>query len=155
MTTSSTYAQWEQTFCYRGDWDTWRPCLGRIYTNSTYSKIILKTSGGLEYFSFWIPDYQKPSKKELKEHRKSGEWFSYTGIVEYRINDNFPDAETIAKYSMFVIPNPRIDKAPTVKRSTRCTIRIAPYKKHPEVYNIWFDFIGVGISIRGLKFNFK
>lgn len=36
---------------------------------------------------------------------------------------------------------------PRVKRTTRAKIKIAPYKDHPVVYNIWFDNVGFGINL--------
>lgn len=142
-------------FNYRGAWSSWNSVPGKISINSTYSSIILKTSGGLEYFSFRILNYREPTKDERKYHEKNDVWYEYTGWVEYIVNDTYPTAADFSKASRFVIPNPRHDETPTVKRKASCTITIAPYKKHPEVYNVWFDNIGVGITISGLKFDFK
>lgn len=142
-------------FNYRGEWSSWSSTPGKVSANSTYSSITLKTSGGLEYFSFWISNYREPSKEERKYHEKNDVWYEYTGWVEYRVNDTYPTALDFSKASQFVVPNPRYDETPTVTRKASCKIKIAPYKKHPEVYNVWFDNIGVGVSISGLKFNFK
>lgn len=142
-------------FNYRGEWSQWASCPGKVYTNSQYSSITLKTSGGLEYFSFWITGYREPTKEEKKYHQKNDVWYEYTGWVEYSVNDTYPTAADFSKSARFVVPNPRYDTTPTVTRKTNCKIKIAPYKKHPEVYNVWFDNIGVGVSISGLKFDFK
>ena len=32
------------------------------------------------------------------------------------------------------------------------TIKIAPYKDHPKIYNIWFEDVGVGIDLGTLYF---
>ena len=142
-------------FNYRGEWSSWHSTLGNVSSNSTYSAISLKTEGGLEYFSFWISNYSEPSKDERKYHEKNNVWYEYTGWVEYQVNDSYPTALEFSKASQFVIPNPRYDETPTITRKAKCKIKIAPYKKHPEVYNIWFDDIGVGVCISDLKFNFK
>ena len=134
---------------------SWSSTPGKVSTNPLYSAITLKTTGGLVYFSFWISNYEEPSKEDRKYHDKNNEWYEYSGWVEYIVNDTYPTALDFSKASHFVVPNPRFDETPTVTRKASCTIKIAPYKKHPEVYNVWFDNIGVGISIRGLKFNFK
>lgn len=146
------HAQWSQAFSYKGDWSSWSREYGEIAHYVDDSGIILKTSGGQPYFSFQITNYVPPTKKQLKEHLKSGQWFEYTGIVEYSVNDAYPTADALARASRFVIPNPRTDQTPSVLRRTHCTIKIAPYKKVPACYNIWFDGIGVGIDIQGMTF---
>lgn len=150
--TFSANAQWKQSFSYRGDWSSWQSEYGEISHYVDDSGIILKTSGGQPYFRFQITNYTPPTKKELKEHLKTGEWFEYSGIVEYSVNDSYPTAEALARASRFVIPNPRYDNTPTVTRKTTCRIRIQPYKKLPANYNVFFDNIGVAIDISGMSF---
>lgn len=145
-------AQWSECFNYKGAWSQWSKTYGEISMYKDDSGIVLKTSGGLVYFKFQIDNYVPPTKAELRAHRKSDEWFTYTGTVEYSVNDTYPTAEAIAKASSFVMPDPRRDQTPTVQRRTRCTIRVAPYKKLPSCYNVYFDGIGVGIDISGLSF---
>lgn len=135
-------------FCYKGEWSQWREYPGRTFSNSDNSAIVLKSAGGTQYFAFFIDHYVKPSKKDLKQHIKSDTWFEYTGTVEYCVNDEYPTAESLAKACRFVVPNPRVQDTPTVTRTTRATIKIAPYKEVPVVFNIWFDNIGIGISVR-------
>lgn len=154
-------------FAYKGDWSSWMPICGSgldwnssrwggdelsisRYTNM--SGIILKSAGGREIFSFQITNFRLPDKKERKAHEKSGQWFSFYGTVDYYVNDEYPTAEALAKGNCLVIPNPRTDKTPSVKRHTVCEIRIAPFKKDPQVWNLFFDGIGIGISTQGLKF---
>jgi len=147
-------AQWNQTFSYKNNWSSWDTGRGRIQIYSDQSGIILKTDGGQKYFSFQITNYVPPTKNELKEHLRSNLWFEYYGTVEYMVNDNYPTAEALAKSCCFVIPNPRIDNSPSVMRRTTCRITVAPYeyKKLPSTYNVFFDNIGVGISIKGMDF---
>ena len=145
-------AQWQESFNYYGDWSSWQPKEGKISHYSDESGIILKTDGGRTYFRFQITNYVAPTKKQRKEHLKSGEWFEYTGIVEYYVNDAYPNAEALAKANHFVIPNPRTDQTPSVMRKTTCKIRVQPYKKLPSNYNIFFDNIGVAIAISGMTF---
>lgn len=147
-------------FNYRGQWSDWVNLsdgykkiiydVGGVWKYNDYSGLILKSSGGIEFFKFQINNYVPPTKKQLKEHRKNNEWFSYQGTVDYYVSDVFPTAEAFCKASGFVVPNPRRDETPTVKRHTVCEIRIAPFKKHPELYLIIFDNVGIEISIQGL-----
>lgn len=152
ITSLNCFAQWKECFNYRGDWSPWQKEYGQISHYADDSGIILKTSGGQTYFSFKINNYAPPTKKQIKEHLKSGQWYEYTGTVEYSVNDAYPTAEAIAKASRFVIPNPRIDQTPSVLRRTTCRISIQPYKKLPSNYNVYFDNIGVAISIQGMTF---
>lgn len=152
LMTQNCFAQWKESFNYRGEWSSWRSEYGKISHYVDDSGVILKTSGGQTYFSFQITNYIPPTKKQLKEHLKSGQWFEYNGVVEYSVNDAYPTAEALAKASHFVIPNPRADQTPSVLRRTTCRIKIEPYKKLPSNYNVYFDNIGVAISIQGMTF---
>ena len=139
-------------FNYKGVWSPWE----RISTETSRyddGSGVVFTTGGLTYFSFQISNFIPPSRERLKEHRKSGEWLEYSGYVEYYVNDQLPTAGDIAKECRLVRPNPRTDVTPTVKRQTYATIKIAPYKDMPEVYNLRFDDIAIGISIQGLRFD--
>lgn len=138
-------------FNYMGSWSDWSPTYGEIKKYSNENGYLLDMHG-IKYFSFQITSFFSPTKKELKEHLKTKEWFEVDGIVEYYVNDKYPTAKDVAKRSFFVIPNPRVDKTPNARRSTSATIKIAPYKHKPEIYNIWFDGIGIGLDVRGLKF---
>lgn len=140
-------------FNYRGDWSSWRSCPGKISKYTDDSGIILRSQGGTEFFSFRINNYFPPSKNKLKEARKNDTWLVYYGSVEYYVSDTYPTAESFCKANTFVIPNPRRDETPTVKRRAFCTIKIAPYKKHPELYFIEFDDVAIEISIKGLKWD--
>lgn len=138
-------------FNYKGSWSNWELIYGDISKYSDGSGYALN-SNGLIYFSFKITSLLPTTKEELKEHLKTGEWIEVNGWVEYYVNDMKPTAADVAKTSYFVIPNPRKDKTPNARRMASATIKIAPYKNKPEVYNIWFDGIGVGLDVRGLKF---
>lgn len=145
-------AQWQQAFSYKGDWSPWEKTYGSISTYTDDSGILLKTPGGQVYFRFYITNYIPPTKDQIKEHLKNKRWFEYNGVVQYMVNDKYPTAEAIAKRSNFVIPDPRVDETPSVLRTTTCKIRIEPYKKLPSNYNVYFDNIGVAISLKGMTF---
>ena len=139
------------SYCYKGEWSSWEDYPGRTFKNENNTNIVLKTPGGKQYFAFNITNFTPPSKKDLKAHQKSGEFFEFTGTVEYCVNDKYPTAEALAKSCTFVLPNPRYDETPTVTRRTHATISVAPYKKKPVVFNIWFDNIGIAISLSDFK----
>lgn len=164
-------------FQYQGEWSPWAPLCRYdvsdpnhymtyrwggntldIFQQTVFGKVVgigLKSEGGTTIFSVLINYMDEPcfvDKKERKRHLKNKEWYVYEGTVEYYVNDIFPTADALAKDCRLVIPNPRIDNSPSVKRQAKCTIKIAPYKKKPEVWNIYFDNIGIGISTYGCNF---
>lgn len=143
----------EVCFNYRGEWSSWASCPGKISKYIDDSGLILRTTGGTEFFKFHINNFSRPTKDELKNAKKTGKWLFYRGVVEYFVNDKYPTAEEFCKANTFVIPNPRRDETPNVKRETSCTIKIAPFKKHPEIYFIEFDNVAIEISIKGLNWN--
>lgn len=162
------YAQ-QICFNYKGAWSEWRPSslyadiygnresvlesfeiiYGHIYVDSDFGGISLEEHG-VTYFKFRIDyPFQVAPKKVRKEHLKTGEWYVYKGTVEYYVCDAYPTAQDLAKINYLVTPDPRSDSTPCVKRICKdATIKIAPYKKRPVCYNIWFDGIGVGIDIQ-------
>lgn len=155
------------SFNYKGSWSSWEPICGsglswassgwggndlQISRYTDMSGLLLKSPGGITVFSFQIPNFRLPDKKQRKEHLKSGQFFTFYGTVEYYVNDEYPTAEMLAKNDRLVIPNPRRDTTPTVKRRASCEIKIAPFKKEPEVWNLFFDNIAIAISTQGIKF---
>lgn len=165
MSSECAYAQMI-SFCYKGAWSDWNPdpnlysskesilrefnfWEGKIHCTPDYRSISLEKNG-VTYFKVTI-DYgiKIPPKKVRKEHLKTGEWYVYSGTVEYYVNDTYPTAQEIARRNWLPKPNPRTDITPFVKRTcTDAVIKIQPYKKRPECYNIWFDGIGVAIDIK-------
>jgi len=148
-----TYADHYSTcFCYKGQWSSWENHYfpssymtayddWRIYsTCSSENDIIgltLKDSGGNTYYSFKITNYS----------RGKG---TYTGTVEYYVNDTYPTAESLARANIFLRPNFRTDNTPSVKRTAKATIKIVNDEKKPAVFNLWYDNIGVGFSVRNV-----
>ena len=135
-------------FYYGGQWSPWQKeylwksnMIGCSY--SAEKDIIglqLYDAGGNVYYSFRITNYIRGQK-------------SYSGIVEYYVNDSYPTAMELAKYNWFVKPNFRTESTPSVKRTARATIKIVNDEKKPAVFNLWYDGIGVGISVRGVYFH--
>lgn len=105
-------------------------------------------------FRFQIDSYIIPDKKTIKEHYKNKKWFEYSGTVEYYVTENYPTIAAILKAYEFPYFNSSsgYDGNPCVKRTAKAIIKIAPYKKHPECYNIYFDDVAVAISFDGVHF---
>lgn len=131
-------------FCYKGQWSAWQEnyfsyakISSHTAPNGDIIGVNLEDNGGNVYFKFIITDYE-PGKK------------SCVGIVEYYVNDTYPTAEDIARAKQFVKPDYRYDTTPSVKRTTKATIKIVNNRRKPDTFNIWYDHIGVGISVANI-----
>lgn len=65
--------------------------------------------------------------------------------MEYYVSDDYPTIEKILTRYEFPMILP-YGKTVRAKRTAKATIKIAPYKKEPNCFNIYFDGVGVGIS---------
>lgn len=97
-------------------------------------------------FRVVITNYTYPTKEQIKQHRKNNVWYTYPGYVEYCPQyDGYKKEYTLERF----IEN--FDYGHCYYGGNRvrvnATIKIAPYKKNPEVYNIWFDKYAIGIHI--------
>ena len=150
-----------QSVFYDGFWTEWEEysMSGPVKIYGNYSTLRFYKDHPSQYvFCLTINDYYQPSKKELKKHRKSGEWFVYNGTIEYYISDDFMDAKSQFKRNgdWCVAPwNHDVTKGqtPCVKVTKKCKVKIAPYKKRPRTYNIWWDDVGYAIDLRDCYFS--
>ncbi len=144
---------------YWGEWkDQWLPSLFSSTPEKMYYDLYGNESGFIIYnkgdhpsdyiFKFQINNYVPPSKQQIKEHYKRKEWFTYTGTVEYYVVESAPTIKEILKKWGFPIYHDWPTRnEPIAKRIANSTIKIAPYQKHPELYNIWFDDVAIGIQL--------
>ena len=144
-------------------WTDWEDqgYLGGLYYHGTFRASMLydsrtNTFAGLKFwpdrgssnnwcFLIRIDNYKIPDKKTKKEHNKNKIWYEYSGEVEYYVSDEYPTIEKVLQYYHFPMIKQYGDTV-RAKREARATIRIAPYKKEPTCFNIYFDGVGVGIS---------
>lgn len=158
---------------YWGDWKNyyWKECYGN------YAGFVLYNSGEHKsnyHFAFHIDGYTTPSKEEIKKHRKNNTWWTYTGTVEYYISDVYPtlksaliglgrplEEKDIDDYTYKYEKLP-LARAANIRKNgkaigftkvkSRATIKIEPYKKHPDTYNMWVEDVGFAISLNGQHF---
>ena len=78
-------------------------------------------------------------KKSRKQHYKSKEDYELKGEVEI-----FTDTETFIKGFPFQCPTH--DRPEMRNNVMKATIKIAPYKERPQVFNIWFGNYGLAIA---------
>ena len=120
----------------------------------TFSGMEIRLNGKQPWdwcFKFEIDNYYKPDKKSRKEHQKNNTWYEYSGWVEYYVTDEYPTIQQVLEKFEFPVVQPTGETA-RAKRRARATIKIAPYKKAPECFNIYFDGIGVGLSFSECPF---
>lgn len=143
---------------YWGEWQIqWLPSLFSSTPEKFYYGLYGNESGFIVYdadlhpsdyvFKFQINNYVAPTKKQIKEHYKRQEWYEYYGTVEYFVVEEYPTIKDILKQWGFPLYGQHTTGTPIAKRVANATIKIAPYKKHPEVYNIWFDDVAIAIQL--------
>lgn len=101
-----------------------------------------------------VDNFTIPSRSEYKRRKKKNEWHEYEGTIEYFYRacdgDNF---KSRAKGGFSYTDPTAYDEGgelfneKVLKATKRIVVRIAPFKKHPSVYNIYFDDIGIGIVL--------
>ena len=79
--------------------------------------------------------------------------------MEYYVNDSYPTINDVFlhfntyyyTHDGIIVPFIRY-KNGKVKRTAKATIKIAPYNKHPKIYNIFFDDVGFAFNIGSYYF---
>lgn len=151
-----SYSQPQIALCtyYDGYWGNWERYYIQTYGN--YGGIIFVPHGDHPsdwMWKFTIDNYHSPSKEEIRYHYKYNKWYEYTGVFEYYISDEYQSLRQMFKdgyHNPIISPkNHRVEKGerPCKKVCVAVTIKIAPYKKHPKVYNIFFRDCAFGIDL--------
>lgn len=167
LLTNSIRAQICTNAYYDGYWGGWKeqwiPAVFSWETRKDLYELYGNPSGFIVYnkgdhpsnyvFKFQINNYIPPTKQQIKEHYKRQEWYEYTGIVEYFVIESAPTIKEILKKWGFPLYHQNVTGEPCAKRVANARIIIAPYKKQPEVYNYFFDDVGVGIHLVYVHFN--
>lgn len=152
---------------YWGEWeDQWLPSLFSSTPQEFFYKLYGNESGFLVYhvnehpsryvFKFQINNYVAPTKQQIKEHNKRQEWYEYTGTAEYFVIEDRPTIKDILKEFEFPLYHKDVHDNYgnyAVKRVANATIKIAPYKKTPSLYNIWFDDVAIAIELVYVHFS--
>lgn len=152
---TSLYVQAQISTCayYDGYWGEWKKqyytysesCRYKIYGNYSGFIVHYNTDHPSKYiFKFQADSYSQPTKETIKYHWKNKTWYEYNGFVEYFIDNSYPTIKSALKTWSFAFITNTSDH---VKRTARATIKIAPYKDHPRVYNIYFEDVGIAIDL--------
>lgn len=136
-------------------WSSWVTGNAQIKGNYDGFIIYSQSEGPWNYrFKFTIDNFKVPNKKQRKKDIKKGEFYTYKGTVEYYTSYNFPSALSIfreAKGPAFC-PAKLNSGIPAKKITSRATIKVAPFKRLPKTYNIWYDNVALGIDLEALYF---
>lgn len=106
------------------------------------------------YFRVTVNNFAIPDKKTRKEHVKTNTWYEYTGTMEYWIDDEHMTFESTCNRNFPISANPSVkfNDTPSIIKKSTAKIKIAPYEKYPQTYNIWFDNIGFAFNMCGQHF---
>ena len=142
---------------FDGYWSEWNNIGlgGKIKGNYDGFIIYLDSEGPWEYrFKFTIDNMAFPNKKQRNKDIKNGNYYVFSGTVEYYISDDEPSAleNFRKKRGPYFVPAKLPNGRPTKKITSKATIKIAPFKNLPETYNIHFDKVGFGINLNGRYF---
>lgn len=139
---------WIKTAIYQNNaWSSWHSGSGVIRYGSwdlfqAYDKVSQDINNF--YFRVTIDNFYIPNKKTRKAHIDNDEWYEYTGYIEYWIDDDHMNFLSTLNNNFPIKANPRvkIGNRPSVVKKVPAKIQIQPYRKYPELYNIWFEGIG-------------
>lgn len=131
---------------YNGYWGkNWREPSGLLIEGTFDEFIVYYYHPG--NFTIRVKINYMPSeipKKIMKMRLKSGEWYEYSGTIEYFTRSGTSDiTKDIERWTSA----PSGNDEGVIKVTKPATIRIMPYKKNPETYNILFDNVGIGITL--------
>lgn len=133
---------------YWGAWTTLSLITGSGYIND-FVLYYINVHPSQYFARITISNFTVPSKDEIKYHLKNRCWYEYSGTVEYYVSDAYPTIESILQkgwiYWMDMHPD---GYTHYVKRTANASIKIAPYKKEPNVVNIFFDNVGIGLQFQ-------
>lgn len=134
-----------------GYWGAWQSNFGEVL-QGTYDEFIIYNHQyhpsnyimKVKIFGMQVEIDKKIKKKRIKEKR----WYEYVGTVEYFTNISYPDFK--AQFNLWPsgILAPKAAENSSHSNSRSATIKIQPYKKNPEVYNIFFEDYGIGIQLQ-------
>lgn len=155
----NAYGQRAFSYCkyIKGYWGEWQNSVsyssGEVL-QGTYDEFIIyyKTYHPSEYIlkvkiNGLVIESSKKEKARMKAAIKANTWYQYSGTVEYFTTSNTDFKQQFALWPNGVIA-PKATDTDARSNIRPATITIQPFKKNPQVYNIWFDGYGIGIQLR-------
>lgn len=147
----NVYSQtWIKTAVFQNNiWYPWEDS-SNVKQSGSYNQFVVHSlydDPSRFYFRVTIDNFYIPDKNNRKAHIKSGEWYVFSGTIEYWIDDDHMDfLSCLPSYKKSVpieaVPWHKYDGRPSIIKKSPATIQIAPYEKFPQTYNVWFEGIG-------------
>lgn len=140
---------------FDGYWSDWEITAASIKGDYNGFIIYLSSEGPWNYrFKFTVDNMTFPDKKQRKKDIKNGNFYVFSGTVEYYISDDEPSVLENFRRNRgpYFVPAKLANGRPTKKITSKATIKISPFKNLPRNYNIFFDNVGFGINLNGLYF---
>lgn len=150
----------EYSLFYNGYWGEQQEVPGTEVMRGTFDNFIivpLSYHPSAYYMKVTLKNYYKPTKKEMKDRLKRNRWYEFEATVEWFVTNResnggykgeSEDAWDMVRFFLIDMGNANY---PTIFKKISCTatVKIAPYKKNPVVYNIWFPSLKgpVGIAL--------
>lgn len=149
---NSSFGQKSVSCYFDGYWSSWRDMPPNAKLKGNYDGFIIynDSEGPWNYrFKFTIDDFKVPNKKQRKKDIKKKNYYTYTGTVEYYVTYNHPSALSIFRDNRGPTFCPAMldGGTPAKKITSKATIKVAPFKKLPKVYNIWYDNVALAIDL--------
>lgn len=135
---------------FDGYWSSWVPADAKIKGDYDGFIIYSESEGPWNYrFKFIVDNFKIPNKKQRKKDIKKGNFYTFTGTVEYYVSFSHPSALSIFRESRNATFCPAVLSSglPAKKITSKATIKVAPFKKLPKVYNIWYDNVAIAIDL--------
>lgn len=153
LLTIGVHAQIKTSKGYDGRWIS-HNALTVNYTNNnnlhelTFYPIGDSPSNFLWKFNFFHIFHED----EIKGHRKISMWFEFPCTFKYYASDEYPTlVSQLAAYGYpMVCPtnhNTQRGQMPCVQKTAKATIRIAPFRKSPTLFEIYVDGMRFAIDL--------
>lgn len=152
-------------FYYDGNWHGWfnQPTAG---TGTWNDFKFFDAAEGYGISNYWLRVIVNnpilPDKKERKKMMKENQWLEFDGTIEYYICDDYPTAYDIWSKRdhgwvrgalrgdgllRHIFHDDKWNERPTKRIKKNVRIRIAPFKKNVRSFNIWWENVGLGITL--------
>lgn len=155
----SSSAQIQFSAYFDGFWSPWTEVANaRVYGNYEGFVVHTVSEGPWDYrFKFTINNFKVPNKKQRKKDLKAKRYYEFSGTVEYYISDIYPSALSAFRdhKGPHLLPSKNKRGYPAKKITSKATIRVAPFKDYPRLYNIWYDNVAIGIYLNTTYFSHK
>ena len=135
-----------------GYWGKWENLYLGLTMTGTYSSFVIHDNSrhpsqyGCKITIYGYND--NISMKEKNRRRKKNEWYTYNGTIEIFLNEHTNSTRKwVESFGEYFCSFNHKGKKGSTSVTYAAEIMIAPYKKHPQTYNIVFDGYAIGFTL--------